>query len=85
MGLQFGLLAGGEPSGQFQLLRSRDRAMLAINPFRSDTIPHLQSGVAMVTGAEEAVTAHQRVAEAMWREAIKGSAAAHEIRALLSQ
>ena len=85
MGLQFGLLAGGEPSGQFQILRSRDRAMLAINPFRSDTIPHLQSGVAMVTGAEEAVTAHQRVAEAMWREAIKGSAAAHEIRALLGQ
>ena len=85
MGLQFGLLAGGEPAGQFQILRSRDRAMLAINPFRSDTIPHLQSGVAMMTGAEEAVTAHQRVAEAMWREAIKGSAAAHEMRALLSQ
>jgi transcriptional regulator with XRE-family HTH domain len=85
MGLQFGLLAGGEPAGQFQILRSRDRAMLAINPFRSDTIPHLQSGVAMMTGADEAVTAHQRVAEAMWRDAIKGSAAAHEIRALLAQ
>jgi transcriptional regulator with XRE-family HTH domain len=85
MGLQFGMLAGGEPSGQFQILRSRDRAMLAINPFRSDTIPHLQSGVAMMTGADEAVTAHQRVAEAMWREAIKGSAAAHQIRSLLAQ
>jgi transcriptional regulator with XRE-family HTH domain len=84
MGLQFGLLAGGEPSGQFQILRSRDRAMLAINPFRSDTIPHLQSGVAMMTGADEAVSAHQRVAEAMWREAIKGPAAAQEVRALLS-
>jgi transcriptional regulator with XRE-family HTH domain len=84
MGLQFGLLAGGEPSGQFQILRSRDRAMLAINPFRSDTIPHLQSGVAMMTGADEAVTAHQRVAEAMWREAVKGPAAATEVRALLN-
>jgi transcriptional regulator with XRE-family HTH domain len=84
MGLQFGLLSGGEPSGQFQILRSRDRAMLAINPFRSDTIPHLQSGVAMMTGADEAVTAHQRVAEAMWREAIKGPAAASEVRALLN-
>jgi transcriptional regulator with XRE-family HTH domain len=84
MGLQFGLLSGGEPSGQFQILRSRDRAMLAINPFRSDTIPHLQSGVAMMTGADEAVTAHQRVAEAMWREAIKGPAAAQEVRTLLS-
>jgi transcriptional regulator with XRE-family HTH domain len=84
MGLQFGLLAGGEPSGQFQILRSRDRAMLAINPFRSDTIPHLQSGVAMMTGADEAVTAHQRVAEAMWLEAVKGPAAATEVRALLN-
>jgi transcriptional regulator with XRE-family HTH domain len=84
MGLQFGLLAGGEPSGQFQILRSRDRAMLAINPFRSDTIPHLQAGVAMMTGADEAVAAHQRVAEAMWRDAIKGPAAAHEVRQLLT-
>ena len=64
-------------------MRSRDRAMLAINPFRSDTIPHLHAGVAMMTSADEAVTAHQRVAEAMWREAITGPAAAHELRALL--
>ncbi len=84
MGLQFGLISTGEPSGQFQILRSRDRAMLAINPFRSDTIPHLQAGVAMITGAEEAVTAHQRVAEAMWREAVKGRAAATHLRELIA-
>jgi transcriptional regulator with XRE-family HTH domain len=84
MGLQFGLLSSGEPSGQFQILRSRDRAMLAINPFRSDTIPHLQAGVAMITGAEEAVAAHQRVAEAMWRDAVKGAAAASQLREMIS-
>ena len=84
MGLQFGMLSAGEPSGQFQLLRSRDRAMLAINPFRSDTIPHLQAGVAMVTGADEAVAAHQRVAEAMWRDAVKGPPAAQQLRELIS-
>jgi len=84
MGLQFGMLSGTEPSGQFQILRARDRAMLAINPFRTDTIPHLQAGVAMITGADEAVAAHQRVAEAMWREAIKGPAAAQELRGLLA-
>ena len=84
MGLQFGLLSTGEPSGQFQLLRSRDRAMLAINPFRSDTIPHLSAGVAMITGAEEAVAAHQRVAEAMWREAVKGRAASTHLRELIA-
>jgi transcriptional regulator with XRE-family HTH domain len=84
MGLQFGMLSGTEPSGQFQILRARDRATLAINPFRSDTIPHLQAGVAMITGADEAVAAHQRVAEAMWREAVKGPAAAQELRGLLA-
>ena len=84
MGLQFGLLAGGEPSGQFQILRSRDRATLAINPFRSDTLPHQPCGVAMITGAEEAVAAHQRVAESMWRDAIKGPAGAARMRELLA-
>ena len=83
MGLQFGLLAAGDPSGQFHILRSRDRAMLAINPFRTDTIPHVQAGVAMITGAEEALAAHQRVAEAMWREAVKGQAAASQLRDII--
>ena len=84
MGLQFGLLTSGEPSGQFQLLRSRDRAMLAINPFRSDTLPHAHAGVAMITGAEEAVAAHQRTAEGMWREAVRGPAAAHQLREIIA-
>jgi hypothetical protein len=84
MGLQFGLLSSGEPTGQFQILRARDRATLAINAFRSDSIPHLQAGVAMITGADEAVASHQRVAETMWREAVKGPAAATKVRELLA-
>jgi hypothetical protein len=84
MGLQFGLISSGEPSGQFQILRARDRATLAINPFRSDTIPHAQVGVAMITSADEAVAAHQRVAEAMWREALKGPGAATRMREILA-
>ncbi len=84
MGLQFGLLPAGEPAGQFIILRSRDRAMLAINPFRSDSIPHLQAGVAMITGADEAIAAHQRVAEAMWRDAVKGKAGAQQLRELVA-
>jgi transcriptional regulator with XRE-family HTH domain len=84
MGLQFGLISSGDPSGQFQILRARDRATLAINAFRTDTIPHMQAGVAMITGADEAVAAHQRVAEAMWRDAIKGPTAAGRMRDLLA-
>jgi transcriptional regulator with XRE-family HTH domain len=84
MGLQFGLLSSGEPTGQFQILRARDRATLAINGFRTDTIPHLQAGVAMITGADEAVAAHQRVAEAMWRDSVKGPAASARMREILA-
>ena len=84
MGLQFGLLPSAEPSGGFKVLRSRDRASLAINPFRSDIAPGSPAGVAMITAADEAIAAHQRVAEALWRDALKGTAAAARVRQLLT-
>ena len=68
MGLQFGLLTGTEPSGSFKILRARDRATLAVNPFPSDAIPGTPTGVAMITAADEAIAAHQRVAEGLWKE-----------------
>ncbi len=83
MGLQFGLLTGAEPTSMFMVLRARDRVSLAINPFRPDAQSTAQTGVAMVTGADEAVAAHQRVAEASWREALKGAAGAIRLRQLL--
>ncbi len=84
MGLQFGLLATTEASSGFSIFRSRDRATLAANPFQADSLPSAQTGVAMVTGADEAIAAHQRVAEAMWRDAIKGPAAAVRLREMLA-
>lgn len=84
MGLQFGLLTGPEPSTAFKILRARDRVSLAINPFRPDTHPSAHTGVAMITGADEAIAAHQRVAEASWRESMKGPAGANRLRQLLS-
>jgi transcriptional regulator with XRE-family HTH domain len=84
MGLQFGLLTGPEPSTAFKILRARDRVSLAINPFRPDTHPSAHTGVAMITGADEAIAAHQRVAEASWRESMKGPAGAARLRQLLN-
>ena len=84
MGLQFGLLPSSEPTGGFKILRARDRASLAVNPFRTDSHPGAPSGVAMFTGADEAIAAHQRVAEAQWREALKGAAAAARVRQLIA-
>lgn len=84
MGLQFGLLTGQEPTSGFEILRSRERASLAINPFRADTHPSGQTGVAMITSAEEAINAHQRVAENAWRDAVKGPAGASRLRQLVA-
>ena len=85
MGLQFGLLPTTEPSSVFSILRARDRATLSINPFRTDTLPSAPTGIAMITGADEAVASHQRVAEGLWREAIKGPAAAARLRGFLTE
>ncbi len=84
MGLQFGLLLNSEPSSSFKLLRARDRASLAVNPFRADTHPAVPTGVAMITAADEAIASHQRVAEAQWREAMKGAAAAAQLRQMVA-
>ena len=84
MGLQFGLLMGPEPSSSFKILRARDKVSLAINPFRPDTHPSSHTGVAMITGADEAIAAHQRVAEASWRDALKGPAGAAHLRQLVA-
>jgi len=84
MGLQFGLLTGQEPTSGFKILRARERASLAINPFRADTHPAGQTGVAMITSAEEAINAHQRVAETAWRDAVKGPAGAARLRQLIA-
>ncbi|TQF78869.1 helix-turn-helix transcriptional regulator [Elioraea sp. Yellowstone] len=83
IGVQLGLMQGGEPNGAFRILRSRERAYLAINPFRLEAHPAAQTGVAMITGADEALATHQKVAEALWREALKGAAAAARVRELV--
>ncbi len=84
MGLQFGLLPDGGSLSEFSIIRTDDRATLAVNPFRADGLPNSQTGVSMITGADEAVASHQRVAEAIWRDALKGKAAASRLREMLS-
>ena len=84
MGLQFGLLNSAEPASGFSIFRSRDRATLAANPFQADSLPSAQTGGSMITGADEAIAAHQRGAEAMWRDAVKGPAAAVILRDMLA-
>jgi len=80
IGVQIGLAAGVEPTGSFMVLRGRDRAHVIGSPFSPDTPPNGGAGVGSITAADEAVSAHQRVAETAWRNALKGAAAAARVR-----
>ena len=80
LGFQLGLIRPSEGvPASFRLMRQRDRTMLAINPFRTTGGPG-RTGVAIVTGANEAVAPHQRVAELLWQSALRGAEAASLIR-----
>jgi len=85
IGLQIGLKDGPEPTGGFIVLRGRERAHVVTSPFPADSGPAVGGGVAMITAADEAVGLHQRVAEAAWRDALKGSAAASRLRSMLRE
>ena len=84
IGLQLGLLAS-EPAGNFLVLRGRDRAHVCLSPFSPEMTPGAGIGVGSITAADEAVAAHQRVAEAAWRDALKGAAAASRVRDLIRE
>jgi transcriptional regulator with XRE-family HTH domain len=83
IGLQLGLIAGTEPSGPFMVLRGRDRAHVVGSAFSPDAHPTVTTGVSFITAADEAVGTHQRVAEAAWRDAMKGAEAAARVRELI--
>ncbi len=85
IGLQLGLIAGTEPSGPFMVLRGRERAHVVGSAFAPDAHPTMASGVAFITAADEAVGTHQRVAEAAWRDALKGGEAASRLRELIRE
>jgi transcriptional regulator with XRE-family HTH domain len=85
IGVQLGLIAGPDPVGSFMVLRGRERAHVVGNPFSPDASPNGALGVGMITGADEAVSLHQRVAESAWRDALKGAAAAERVRALVRE
>jgi len=84
IGLQLGLLST-EPSGNFLVLRGRDRAHVCTSPFAADMTAIAATGVGTITAADEAVSVHQRVAEAAWRNALKGPAAAARVRDLIRE
>lgn len=84
LGVQIGLLQEPEPHHQALIYRGRDRAHVLSDPFPFDAHPAWSQGVVSITAADDAVAIHQRVAEACWRQARKGMAAAQMLRTLIA-
>jgi transcriptional regulator with XRE-family HTH domain len=81
MGIQVGIVPDTLPG--FQIFRQPDRQLLALSPFRLGERPNIRVGVAMITGAPEALDLHQKTVAQMWRRAMKASPAAKFLRQLI--
>lgn len=84
IGVQIGVLGTQSLTSPFQVIRTKERVHVCAAPFPAGTPPALALGVAMVASAEDAVFAHQRIAEQAWNAASKGKEAAERLRALLA-
>lgn len=85
IGVQIGIVRDTVPHASFQIFRQPDRPVLAVSPFRLGEQPNVRVGVAMITSAPEAIALHERTAEELWRNALKGREAAAFIRKQIRQ
>jgi transcriptional regulator with XRE-family HTH domain len=85
IGVQIGIVPDTLPHASFQIFRQPDRRILALSPFRLGEQPNIRVGVAMITSAPEALTLHEAMAKALWRQALKGEAAVQFLRRLVQE
>jgi transcriptional regulator with XRE-family HTH domain len=83
IGVQIGIVPDTLPHASFQIFRQPDRQVLALSPFRLGEEPNIRVGVAMITSAPEALALHQRMAQDLWRRALKGAAAVRLMREMM--
>jgi hypothetical protein len=81
--VQIGIVPDTLPHASFQIFRQPDRQVLALSPFRLGEEPNIRVGVAMITSAPEALALHERMAQDLWRRALKGAAAVRLMREMM--
>lgn len=84
IGMQIGVVIESLPHINFQIFRMSDHKMLSLSPFNLGEQPNIRLGVAMITSTPDAIALHEKVVQEMWRNAIKGPAAADLLRSLLA-
>jgi transcriptional regulator with XRE-family HTH domain len=85
IGVQIGIVPDTLPHASFQIFRQPDRQVLALSPFRLGEQPNIRVGVAMITSAPEALALHEKMANDLWRRALKGAAAVRLMRDMLAR
>jgi transcriptional regulator with XRE-family HTH domain len=83
IGVQIGIVPDTLPHASFQIFRQPDRQVLALSPFRLGEEPNIRVGVAMITSAPEALVLHEKMAQELWRRALKGAAAVRLMREMM--
>ncbi len=70
MGVQIAVVDEVLPSITFQIFRSGTRTALGLSPFRlGGDLPNLESGVGMLTAAEEPVRLYEEMCNSLWQRA----------------
>jgi hypothetical protein len=85
IGVQTGVVEDALPNQSFQLLRQRDKTIVAVSPFRLGELPNIRLGVASITSAEEPAALYQAVANELWRRAHRGPRGADFLRKILAE
>ena len=83
IGVQIGLVTETLPHTGFQIFRMADSKVLTISPFRLGEQTNVRLGVAMITSAPDAIALHERIVHDLWRNALKGAAAAERLRSII--
>jgi transcriptional regulator with XRE-family HTH domain len=85
IGVQIGIVPDTLPHASFQIFRQPDRQVLVLSPFRLGEQPNIRVGVAMITSAPEALALHEKMANDLWRRALKGAAAVRLMREMIGR
>lgn len=80
IGVQLGILVDTVPNISFQVLRQKEKEIVAISPFTIGDLPNTRIGVGMITNAPDAVKFHSDITKNLWGRALKGNKAIDYIR-----
>src|SRR6185437_8845755 len=84
-GVQIRVINDTMPNQTFEIIRTHEKAFVAVSPFRLGEFPNIRAGVATITAAEEAVSLYEKLAENLWNGAVKGSRGAQFLHRLTAE